>query len=165
MAKTYDDFLTAVSEENLSFVNEIHAFVRENGCDTEVKEAKNGYVLSYFFKKDKKKITLMNYVFRKQGMLVRIYARNVSLYQKMLNELPEEMKKAIKKGGDCKRLTGVSTCSPTCTAGYEFCMDGESYQKCRNSAFFWKVCKESHKHIRKMLENEVKYGKIDAGII
>ena len=43
--------------------------------------------------KDKKKIALMNYVFRKSGMLVRIYARHIHMYQTLLDSIPEEMKK------------------------------------------------------------------------
>ena len=36
----------------------------------------------------------------------------------------ESMKKDIQKAGDCKRLHEISECSPTCTAGYDFMMDG-----------------------------------------
>ena len=48
-------------------------------------------------KKDKKKIALMNYVFRKSGMLVRIYARHIHMYQTLLDSIPEEMKKNVMK--------------------------------------------------------------------
>ena len=71
------------------------------------------------------------------------------------------MKQDILKAGDCKKLTGVSECSPTCTAGYDFMMDGSNYKKCKNSAFFWKVCPESMDYIEKMVESELKLCDID----
>ena len=71
--------------------------------------------------------------------MVRIYARHICMQQALLDFLPDDLKKNVVKAGDCKRLTGISGCSPTCTAGYDFVMDGVNYKKCKNSAFFWKV--------------------------
>ena len=65
------------------------------------------------------------------------------------------------KAGDCKRLTGVSECSPTCTAGYDFMMDGVNYKKCKNSAFFWIVNADSMEHIKKMLIKELELVDVD----
>ena len=157
MASTFDDFLGSVAEIDQEFVKELNELFTANHCKVEVKEAKRGFVVSYSYTLNKKKIALMNYVFRSQGMLVRIYARHISFYEKMLDELPDNMKKDVMKGGDCKRLTGVSECSPTCTAGYDFHMDGENYKKCKNSAFFWKVCGQNNIYIKKMIENELKH--------
>lgn len=161
MAYTYKDFLETVAQENVSFVEKMHGIFMKAGCKLEIKEAKQGFVVTYCYMKEKKRIALMNYVFRKTGMLVRIYARHISLYQSMLDSLPESMKKDIQKGGDCKRLNGISVCSPTCTAGYDFMMDGTNYKKCKNSAFFWKVCPESMEFIEQMVENELKFCDID----
>ena len=157
MAITYDDFLKTVEADNLAFVNEVHKLFMDNGCKLEIKEAKQGYVVTYVYMKDKKRIALMNYVFRKSGMLVRIYARHVHMYQILLDSFPEEMKKGVMKAGDCKRLNGVSECSPTCTAGYDFMMDGVNYKKCKNSAFFWLVNAESKEYIKEMLEKELQW--------
>lgn len=157
MAKTYEDFLTGVAEEDMEFVKELNELFLANQCKIEVKEAKRGYMVSYAYTSNKKRISLMNYVFRSQGMLVRIYARNVHFYDRMLDSIPDGMKKDIQKGGDCKRLNGISECSPTCTAGYDFMMDKVNYKKCKNSAFFWKVCKENNPYIKEMIENELKY--------
>lgn len=77
MAITYDDFLKTVESNNLSFVNDLHKAFLDKGCKVEIKEAKQGYVVTYVYMKGKKKIALMNYVFRKSGMLVRIYARHI----------------------------------------------------------------------------------------
>lgn len=155
MASKYEDFLNVVEKDNLAFVNDMHKLFLDEGCKLEIKEAKAGYVVSYLNMKNKKKITRMNYVFRKSGMMVRIYARYIDRYQALLDTLPDAMKKNIIKAGDCKRLTGVSQCSPSCTAGYDFMMDGVNYRKCKNSAFFWKVNPESQTYIKKMIENEL----------
>lgn len=156
MALTYDDFIKTVDEDNLAFVNDVHTMLSDKGCKLEIKEAKSGYVVTYAYTKNKKKIALMNYVFRKSGMMARIYARHVNMYPALLTSFTQSMKKNVIKAGDCKRLTGVSECSPTCTAGYDFMMDGENYKKCKNAAFFWKVEPGSMGHIKMMLENELK---------
>lgn len=161
MAITYDDFIKTVEEDNRAYVNELNTLFLENGCKTEIKEAKQGYVVTYAYMKDKKRIALMNYVFRKNGMMVRIYARHICMYQTFLDSLPEDMKKSVVKAGDCKRLTGVSECSPTCTAGYDFMMDGVNYKKCKNSSFFWKVEFKSMEYIKEMLENELRLMEAD----
>ena len=157
MAITYDDFLKTVESNNQPFINEIHKLFLENGCKMEIKQAKQGYVVSYIYTKNKKRIALMNYVFRKSGMMVRIYARHIHRYQILLDSISEEMKKNVIKAGNCKRLTGVSECSSTCTAGYDFMMDGVNYKKCKNSAFFWRVDADSMEHIKKILEKELEF--------
>lgn len=159
MANTYEDFVKIVSPEHLDFVQKMNNLLIENGCKVEVKEASQGYLVSYSYMNEKKKIALMNYVFRKSGMMARIYARNISAYQGMLDLLSDSMKKNIIKAVDCKRLNGISECSPTCTAGYEFYMDGKCYKKCKNTAFFWLINEESKEDITKMIQNELKFTK------
>lgn len=73
MTITFDDFIKSVEEDNLAFVKDIHALFLNNGCKLEIKEAKQGYVVTYAYTKNKKRVSLMNYVFRKSGMMVRIY--------------------------------------------------------------------------------------------
>lgn len=161
MKITFDDFVKTVEEDNRAFVNDMHALFVSNGCKLEIKEAKQGYVVTYAYTKNKKRVALMNYVFRKSGMMVRIYARHIGMYQSFLDSLPEDMKKSVAKAGDCKRLTGISECSPTCTAGYDFVMDGVNYKKCKNSSFFWKVDVLTMEYIKKMLEFELNLIEVD----
>lgn len=156
MAITYQDFLETVAQEDKEFVNTLDTIFKKNSCKTEIKEAKNGYVVTYFYMKDKKKISLMNFVFRKDGMRTRIYARHAAYFQSILDTLPEEMKKDIVKAGICKKISGISECSPTCNGGYEFAMDGEIHKKCKNMAFFWRVCAENNSYIEQFIENELK---------
>ncbi len=156
MASTYEEFLQTVAIENVEFVKRLHDLFMNNGCKIEVKDAKQGYLVSYSYMKEKKKIAVMNYVFRKSGMMARIYARNASIYQSIMDFFPDSMKKSMIKAGDCKRLNGISECSPTCTAGYDYSMDGVNYKKCKNSAFFWLVNDTTIPYIEEMVENELK---------
>ena len=161
MTITFDDFIKSVEKDNLAFINDMHALFLNNGCKLEIKEAKQGYVVTYAYTKNKKRVALMNYVFRKSRMMVRIYARHIGTNQSLLDSLPEDMKKGVVKAGDCKRLTGISECSPTCTSGYDFMMDGVNYKKCKNSSFFWKVEFQSMEFIKKMLEYELNLIEVD----
>ena len=161
MAKTYDDFLPSVEEENMSFVTTMHSFLMENGCKVEVKEAKSGFVVSYSYTKDKKKVALMNYVFRKKGMLARVYAKHIAMYQDILTGFPEEMKKEMLKAGDCLRLNKISECCPSCAAGFAYRMDGTDYKKCRNSAFFWLLTDESRSYVEQVVRKEIELMDID----
>lgn len=156
MALTYDDFLKNVEKDNLAFVEDIHKLLSGFGCNVTVKEAKQGCLVTYTYSRNQKKISLMNYVFRKSGMYARIYARHIRGYQDILDSLPKEIKKDMAKAGDCKRLNGISECSPSCTAGYDFIMDSTNYRKCKNSAFFWRVEQKSFEPIKGLLENELR---------
>ena len=46
MAITYDDFIETVEEANLALVNDLHLMFLKNGCKLEIKEAKQGYVVT-----------------------------------------------------------------------------------------------------------------------
>lgn len=162
MAKTFEDFKESVAIDDRAFVDEVNTLFVKNDCRTEVKEAKSGYVATYYYMRDKKKIPVMNYVFRKDGMKTRIYARHIAYFQSFLDTLPEGMKKDVRKSNICKKISGISECSPTCKGGYEFVMDGETHKKCKNMAFFWSVCEENNASILQFLEHELKYMDVDS---
>ena len=77
---TFQDFLNSVSEENQTFVRGLHDELMASGCKVEVKPAKSGYVVSYSLNKK----TIANYVFRKKGLLARIYAGHIAQYMDCL---------------------------------------------------------------------------------
>jgi len=95
-------FLESAGTEHISFINNLHEYLSENKCSVEIKEAKNGYVVSYKHKPSKR--VVVNYVFRKKGLMMRIYADNILTYSDVLTKCPDSMKKEIKKAGVCKRL-------------------------------------------------------------
>ena len=70
----FEEFLASVSEQNQEFVKELHNQLMESGCKIEIKSAKSGYMVSYLYHKK----TIANYVFRKKGMLARIYGVHVN---------------------------------------------------------------------------------------
>lgn len=93
-------------------------------------------------------------MFRKTGVKIRIYAQNIGMHPEALADLPENMKADIRKAGDCKKLNGLN-CSPTCPGGYEFTMDGITYRKCKNMAFFHSLTEENYDAIEKLIFSEL----------
>lgn len=151
MSIDFKEFLQSVEDRERGFVDELHKFLTEKGCKCDIKESKSGYVVSYL----RDKTTLMNYVQRKTGTKVRIYAANVGKYQDFLNTLPPKLKADIKKAAPCKRLLDPSACNPKCPMGYTFEMDGEVHKKCRSTAFMFALSKENDPFIKKFLEKEL----------
>ena len=76
------------ASEILETVQNIHAELSAMGFTEEIKEAKSGPVLSYT--KDRK--VLLNYVYRKSGIKVRLYAEGTAAYEDCLAVLPGSMK-------------------------------------------------------------------------
>lgn len=152
MDESYGLFLSDIPENLKGFVTDLNDYLLEKECKRKIKTAKNGFVTSYLKPATGK--TLLNYVFRKTGVKMRIYAAGVGGYEVILNDFPEQMKKEIRKACDCKKLIG-GICSPTCPAGYIFTMDGEEYKKCRNMAFFHNLEEETAPYILELLKAEL----------
>lgn len=148
---TFQQFIEAVDVSNKPFVEDLHHYLLENKCKVAFEEKKSGYLASYKYGKPPK--ALLNFVFRKNGMLTRIYGQWTSNYPNFLNTLPTEMVEHIKTAGDCKRLVN-NTCSPKCT-GYDFIIGGERYQKCRYNCFEFLVTQESTPFIKAFVEKEL----------
>lgn len=148
---SFDEFLSSVDETNTAFVAELHEECIKAGCTVEIKEAKSGYVVSYLFKKK----TVANYVFRKKGLLIRIYANNLPQYMAFLDTLPEGMVKSIQAAPVCKRLLAPDACNPKCAMGYDFLLGGQRFQKCRNGAFLFLLCEENNPFIKAFLQREL----------
>ena len=147
----YDDFIAAVDADCMPLVAELHRTLTDSGCKLEVKEAKSGYVVSYLCAGK----TLLNYVFRKKGMLARIYANHLPQYMALMETLPQAMKKGIAAAPDCKRLLNPEACNPRCATGYDFLMEGQRHQKCRYSAFQFLLCEENNPFIRNFVGREL----------
>ena len=145
-------FLNEVPPNLQEFVLELDDYLLGKECKRKIEPAKNGYVTTYMLPGSGK--SLLNYVFRKKGIQIRIYAEGISDYDAILNDFPDKMKKEIIKSGDCKKLVG-GTCSPICSAGYTFIMDGVEYKKCRSMAFLHKIDEESADYILKLIKSEL----------
>ena len=144
----YQDLLPL---EILETVQNIHAELLAMGFTEEIKEAKSGPVLSYI--KDKK--VLLNYVYRKSGIKVRLYAAGIATYEGCLTVLPDRMKSELKKATDCKKLNGL-TCTPTCLGGYTYTLDGELLKKCRSMAFLMTLNQKTAEYIKTLILREAR---------
>lgn len=147
----FEEFAVAVDNDCVDFVTGLHRGFTDAGCKIEVKEAKSGYVASYLLNKK----TVANYVFRKKGLVIRIYANHITDYMGFLDTLPGDMIAAIKKVPDCKRLLDPTACNSKCAMGYVFLLDGERFQKCRSNAFMFLVCEQSKPFIKDFLQHEL----------
>ena len=81
----FEDFLMDVDPAYHVFVTQTHDLLLENGCSIKMDLAKNGYLVSY---SDRNKRVLLNFVFRKSGLITRIYGDNVNGYNDFLETLP-----------------------------------------------------------------------------
>jgi hypothetical protein len=151
MADLFNDFLNNVPEEHKSFVSSLHNRLTEQGCAANMKEAKSGYTVSYQWNKK----TVMNWVFRKSGILARIYGDNVRHYENFIAALPPVMQNQMTSSRDCKRLFDPSACSDTCVKGFVYKLGGNSYKKCRNDGMFFLLSDETASHIQTLIEAEV----------
>ena len=154
MDEVFIHFLQDIPSEYQNFVLELDEYLIAKGSKRTIKAAKSGFLTSYSSPASGR--ALLNYVFRKSGVKMRIYAEHIGEHPEVLNCLPDKMKSDIKKAGDCKKLTGF-TCTPTCTAGYSFVMDGEEYRKCKNMAFFHSLNAGNMEHILKLIKAEIEH--------
>jgi len=149
---SFEQFTEAVDADNRQFVQDLHNYLLDNGCKVTFEEKKSGYLASYKYGKPPR--VIMNFVFRKQGMLTRIYGEKIGGYPDFLNTLPKEMVQSIESAGICKRLVN-NTCSPKCS-GYDFMIGNEHFQKCRYSCFEFLMTGESNPYIKSFVEHELK---------
>lgn len=151
MAKLFEDFLITVPDEHQAFVAMLHDDLTEQGCALVVKEAKSGYMISYKWQNK----SVLNWVFRKAGMLARIYGDHLAQYEDVIAKLPVEMKKKMIDAPNCRRLLDPTACSPKCVMGFVYNLDGEFHQKCRNGGMFFLLSKENTSHIRQIINAEL----------
>jgi len=148
---TYEQFFAVVDKDNQAFVQELHDLLVQTGCKITFEPKAIGYLASYKHGKPPK--ALFNFVFRKHGMLARIYGEHTAKYPQFFDTLPPEMTDAINKSGDCKRLT-ENGCSTKCV-GYDFHIGDTHYQKCRYNCFEFLLTAESKPYIKSFIMHEL----------
>lgn len=152
---SFKEFLAAVAPEYQAFVEKLNSELMEQGCDLVIKEAKSGYTASYQLEKK----TVMNWVFRKAGILARIYGDNAGKYEDIIASLPAGMQKKMTASRDCKRLIDPNACSDTCVKGFIYALNGDTYKKCRNDGMFFLLTDETSEHIVRLIKAEVEVRK------
>jgi len=148
---SFEQFLEAVDISQRAFIHDVHNYLTDNGCKEKVEEKKSGFFASY--KHVKSKRAIVNFLFRKKGLIVRIYGENADKYLDFLNTLPGEMVQSIEGASICKQLV-YGTCSPKCR-GYDVTIKGNRFQRCRYGAFQFVVSNENNPYIKLFVENEV----------
>lgn len=148
-ALSYEGFIETVDPRYQPFARELHAHLLDCGCKLKLQTAKSGgYIVSYQHGKSKR--VLLNFVFRKSGLVARIYGDHTQQYADFLNSLPEQMVKAIEKSGsECK------LCNARCPKGYVFSIQDKSYSKCRYNCFMFPVDEDSIPYIEAFIKNEM----------
>jgi len=150
----FNDFLVAAGAEHEAFINQLHTYLQENGCVAKIKEAANGYVVSYVHKPTAR--TVANYVFRKKMPMLRVYADNILSYADIIAHWPDEMKDTIRKGGNCSRLIDPNACNSRCLKGFDFILGGERQQKCRcHMSFTFFLNDETKPYLSEIMEHEM----------
>ena len=149
---SFEDFINDVDPRYRDFATQTHEYMLGEGCKLKMQLAKNGYVVSYSHGKTKR--VVMNFVFRKSGLIARIYGDNVGQYENFLETLPEAMKKDIENSPKCKRFNEPPGCNSKC-GGNVFTLGGTLYQKCRYNCFMFNVNDECIPFIRGFLEHEL----------
>ncbi|NLW78681.1 MAG: hypothetical protein GXY32_04630 [Ruminococcaceae bacterium] len=157
----FEDFIAVVDPATVPFVMTLDSLMRSAGCTVGIEPAKNGYVVSY--KHTGSGRVLANFVFRKKGLVIRLYADNILKYMERLESLPAAMKSKVAKAPLCRRLVNPELCNPHCPKGYEFILDGENHQKCRYNCFMFFLDDASNPAIRQLLEAELSFRGAQAG--
>lgn len=149
----FEDFMAAVHPGTAPLVTALDETMRGGGCEVGIEPAKNGYVASYRHAKGGR--VLANFVFRKKGLVVRLYADNIMQYMELLQALPEPMRAKIAGAPPCRRLINPDLCNPNCPKGYEFLLDGEGHQKCRYNCFMFFLDEGTHPYVERLVQREL----------
>ena len=150
----FEDFLLNVEDVYKDFVDNINQKLLKKNYISKIESKASGFFVSYSHPKTKRGI--LNLLFRKKGLLVRIYGDNCNKYSDLLNKLPENIINQIEKAGVCKRLINPESCNQKCPMGYDFYIGKKHYQKCRNSCFYLEFDTESIPFIVKIIDKEMK---------
>ena len=151
----FSDFLDMAGIENEDFINQLHAYLQKNDCAAKIREAANGYVVSYVHKPSNR--TVANYVFRKKMPMLRVYADNILFYEDIITHWPNAMKDTIKQGGNCSRLIDPTACNSRCLKGFDFVLDGARQQKCRcHMSFTFFLNDDTKPYLSEIMKREMK---------
>jgi len=137
----FEDFLRDVRPEYQAFAAGIHENFLQDSCKVKIESKANGFFVSYAHPKTKR--SLLNFIFRKKGLIVRLYPSDISKCADLLDRLPESMEKEIAKAPNCKRMLDPADCNSRCPMGYDISVRGTRYQKCRYNCFMFAVTEES----------------------
>jgi len=152
MNDQFEDFLMSVSDDYKEFVHTVNQILLQEGCKVKVGSSKTN-LFSVKYTQGRKGI--FNFMLRKRGFKVSVYAANYAKYPDVLNSLPENMVKQLAKTAACKNMDSPPTCWEGCI-GYDIHIGEEQYQKCKFGCFQFDVNAESIPYLLTLLESELK---------
>ena len=142
---TFNDFLATVEPQHQDFAQIIHEKLIEKKFKVKIESKASGFFVSYSNPKTKR--SLLNFLFRKSGLLVRIYPSNINV--EIPSTITATMKVEIEKAPNCK------LCSDKCIQGYKFSLQGQGYDKCRYNAFLFAVNGKNKSILAEWVEKEI----------
>jgi len=122
----FNDFLQVVDSQHQDFAIQVNKYFIDAKCKMKMESKASGYVVSYAHPKTKR--SLLNFVFRKNGLFVRMYPQNFD-NNISFNNLPKSMTMEINKAPGCK------DCSSKCQ-GFAFSIQNDKHYLCRYSFMF-----------------------------
>lgn len=140
---SFEEFLLDVPPHLKDFIVSLDEFLQFNKLKLKIERAANGPVASYLY--DKK--TVFNFVFRKSGMVLRLYANNVYGYQEDISALPKNLLSLLENANVCK------SCNSRCPQGYQFSTD-RVYNICRYS-FMLPLELDTAPYLENLIKKEV----------
>lgn len=150
---TFKDFVDSADPNHRDFFADVDIILTDKGYLPKIELKKTGYAVSYFNKKLKR--TIANFVTRRKGILMRVYADNTDQYMNIFSDLPDSMAKEIKKAQDCKRMIDPTACNSKCKMGISIVLNDELHKKCRYSALMFLVQPDKYDFLKSILNNEL----------
>ena len=144
MEIAFNDFLKAVEPQHRQFAEGVHKELTAGGYKMKIESKASGLFITY--KHPKTKRSLLNFLFRKSGLLVRLYPVSKT---PAVPALTAEMVKEVGKTRTC------DNCSEKCQKGYKFTIGGQAYDKCHYGAFLFAVTEESKPILTKWIHDEI----------
>ncbi|WP_127942764.1 hypothetical protein [Mycoplasma sp. ATU-Cv-703] len=141
----YKDFIQSVDPQHRDSVQKTHDALLAAGFKIAIENKASGFFVTY--KNPKTKRILPSFLFRKSGLLPRLYSENPP--SDVLDNLTAEMEKEIDKAPACKY------CSEKCAKGYKFTIRGTAHDKCRFNAFLFSITEKSTPLLSKWIQHEI----------
>ena len=130
-------FLNSLNAEEARLAVILDNKLCEKQCGREIKEAASGYSVAYKSSADKK--TIAAFICRKSGLKIRLTPQKPYRCDDLCDSLPDNMRKDMIRGNECKRLSNANVCNQHCLMGYTFTLDGIVYKQCRAMSFLFSV--------------------------
>lgn len=150
---SFENFLFDVNPLYHELVKRLNDGLLGQGYKRKLEMAKSGYLVSYSHPKTKRSI--LNFVFRKGGLYIRLYADHVDGYREFLETMPDGLEKLVAKTPSCKRLLNPTDCNSRCPMGYDFELRGTRHRKCRYNCFLLPVNDESARFLEELVGREM----------